>query len=72
MGGSGFRSALGATVGLSSRWEAGSMLQRACGAMSLGGLYGGDVGILYGPGIPGDAFRLLCGISGGLLTSIGP
>ena len=36
MGGSGIPSAVGAAVGLSSRWEAGSMLQRACGAMSLG------------------------------------
>jgi hypothetical protein len=30
------------------------------------------VGILCGSGIPGDAFRLLCRISGGLVTSIGP
>ena len=37
-----------------------------------GGLYGGEVGILYGPGIPGDVFRLLCRISGGLVISIGP
>ena len=36
MGGSGIRSALGATFGLCSRWEAGGLLQRACGAMSLG------------------------------------
>jgi len=36
MGGSGIRSAVGATVGLCSRWEAGSLLERACGAMSLG------------------------------------
>jgi hypothetical protein len=72
MGGSGIRSAVGAVVGLCSRWEAGNLLQRACGAMGLGGLYGGDVGILYGPGIPGAVFRLLCRKSGGLVTSIGP
>ena len=36
-----------------------------------GGLYGGDVGILYGPGIASDAFRLLYMKSGGLVTSIG-
>jgi hypothetical protein len=38
----------------------------------IGGLYGGDVGILYGPGIAGDAFRLLYRKSGGLATSIDP
>jgi len=37
-----------------------------------GGLYGWDVGILYGPGIAGVAFRLLYRKSGGLVTSIGP
>jgi hypothetical protein len=37
-----------------------------------GGLYGGDVGILCGPGIAGDAFRLLYKKSGGLVTSIYP
>ncbi len=36
------------------------------------GLYGGDVEILYGPGIAGDAFRLLYKKSGGLVTSIDP
>ena len=36
MGGSGIHSAVGAVVGLCSRWEAGSVLQRACGAMGLG------------------------------------
>jgi hypothetical protein len=34
-----------------------------------GGLYGGDVEILYGPGIAGDAFRFLYKKSGGLVTS---
>jgi len=37
-----------------------------------GGLYGGEVGILYGPGIPGGSFRLHYRKSGGLVTSIGP
>jgi hypothetical protein len=36
MGGSGIRSAVGAVVGLCSRWEVGSLLQRACRAMGLG------------------------------------
>ena len=36
MGGSCIHSAVGAVVGLCSRWEAGSMLQRACSAMGLG------------------------------------
>jgi hypothetical protein len=72
MGGSVIHSAMGAVVSLCSRWETGNLLQRACGAMGLGGLYGGEVGILYGPGIPGGSFRLLYRISGGLVTSIGP
>jgi hypothetical protein len=37
-----------------------------------GGLYGGTVGILSGPGIVGDAFRLLYKKTGGLVTSIDP
>jgi hypothetical protein len=37
-----------------------------------GGLYGGEMGILCGPGIAGDALRLLCEKSGGLVASIGP
>ena len=36
MGGSGIRSAVGVVVGLCSRWEAGNLLQRACGAIELG------------------------------------
>ena len=35
-----------------------------------GGLYGGDVGILYGPVFAVDAFRLLCRQSGGMVTSL--
>ena len=56
MSGSGIRSAVRDVVGLCSRWEAVNLLQRACGAMDLGGLYGGEVGILYGPGIAGGSF----------------
>ena len=37
-----------------------------------GGLYGEDVGILYGPGIADGSFRLLYRKFGGLVTSIGP
>jgi hypothetical protein len=36
MGGSGIRSVVGVVVGLCSRWEAGDLLQRACGAMGVG------------------------------------
>ena len=36
MDGSGIRSAVGAVVGLCSRWEARNLLQRACSAMGLG------------------------------------
>ncbi len=36
MGGSGIRSAVGALVGLYSRWEAGNLIQRACSEMGLG------------------------------------
>jgi hypothetical protein len=35
MGGSGTRSAVGAVDGLSGRWEAGNLLQRACGTIGL-------------------------------------
>ena len=37
-----------------------------------GGLYSGGAGILCGPGIAGDNFRLLYRKSGGLGASIGP
>ena len=36
MGGSGIRSAVGAVVGLYSGWEAGNLVQRACGAVGPG------------------------------------
>ncbi len=72
MGRSGIRSAVGAVVSRCSRWEAGNVLQRACVAMGLGGLYGGKVGIFYRPGIAGSVFRLLYRKSGGLVTSVDP
>jgi hypothetical protein len=71
MGGSDIRSALAAIVGLCSRWQAGNLLQRACGAVGLWGLYGGDVGYLCGPGIAGVALRLLYRKSGGLVSFFG-
>ena len=71
MGGSGIRSAVGAVVGLCSRWEAGNLLHGHA-VQWVCGLYGGDVGILYGPGIAGYAFRLLYRKSGELVTSIRP
>jgi hypothetical protein len=74
MGGSGIRSAVGVVVGLCSRWEAGNLLQRACGAIGLGIIRwgGGEVEILYGPGIAGGFFRFLYRKPGGLVTSIDP
>jgi hypothetical protein len=72
MGGSGIRSAVGAVVGLCSRWEAGNLLQRACGAMGLGDCTVGMWRFYTDPGIAGVVFRLLCRKSGGLETSIGP
>jgi hypothetical protein len=35
MGGSDIRSAVSVVVGLSGRWEAGILLQRACGTLGL-------------------------------------
>jgi hypothetical protein len=74
MGGSGIRSAVGVVVGLCSRWEAGNLLQRACGAIGLGIIRwgGGEVEILYGPGITAGSCRFPYRKPGGLVTSIGP
>ena len=36
MGRSGIHSAVGAVVGLCSRWESGNLPQSACGAMGMG------------------------------------
>jgi len=61
MGGSGIRSAVGATVGLCSRWEAGSLLQRACGAMSLGDCTVGMWGFYTDPVSPEALFDFFTG-----------
>jgi hypothetical protein len=52
MGGSGIRSAVGAVVGLCSRWEAGNLLQRACVAMGLGDCAVGTWGFYTDPVSP--------------------
>jgi len=49
MGGSDIRSGVGAVVGLCSRWEAGSLLQRACGAMGVGDCTVGMQGLYTDP-----------------------
>jgi hypothetical protein len=59
MDGSGIRSAVDSVVGVCSRWEAGNLLQKADGAMRLGGLDGGKKGILYGLGIAAKLFDFL-------------
>jgi hypothetical protein len=56
MGGSGIRSAVGAIVGLCSRREARSLLQRACGAMSLGDCTVGMWGVYTDPVSPETLF----------------
>jgi hypothetical protein len=56
MGGSGIRSAVGAVVGLCSRWEAGDLLQRACGAMDLGDCTVGTWGFYTDPITPATLF----------------
>ena len=59
MGGSGILSAVGAVVGLCGRWEAGNLLQRACGAMGLWDCTVGMREFVYGSGIAGDALTSL-------------
>jgi hypothetical protein len=71
MGGSGIRSGVGVAAGLCSRREAGNLLQRACDAVGLVNCTVGGVWILCGPGIAGDAFRLLYRNTGGLEITIG-
>jgi len=65
----GSSSAVGAAVGLCSRWEAGTLLQRSCGAMSLEdctvGMWGcGDVrmwGFYTDPVSPAQLFDFFTG-----------
>jgi hypothetical protein len=61
MGGSGICSAVDATVGLYSRWEAGSLLQRVCGAMSLGDCTVGIWGFYTDPVSPAMLFDFFAG-----------
>jgi hypothetical protein len=61
MGGSGIRSAVGAVVGLCSRWEAGSLPQRACGAIGLGDCKVGSLGFYTDPVSPATLFALFIG-----------
>jgi hypothetical protein len=61
MGGSGIHSAVGAVVGLCSRWEAGNLLQRACGAMGLGDCTVGMWGFYTDPVSPALLFDSFTG-----------
>jgi hypothetical protein len=61
MGESGIRSAMGAVVGLCSRWEAGNLLQRACGAIGLGDCTVGSRGFYTDPVSPATLFDLIIG-----------
>jgi len=61
MGGSGIRSAVAAVVGLCSRWEAGSLPQRVCGAMSLGDCMVGTWGFYADPVSPARLFDFFAG-----------
>jgi len=61
MGGSGIRSALGAAVGLCSRWEADSLVQKSCGAMSLGDCTVGTWGFYADPVSPAMFFDFFAG-----------
>jgi hypothetical protein len=56
MGGSGIRSAVGAVVGLCSRWEAGNFLHRACGAVELVDCTVGARGYYVDPVSPATTF----------------
>jgi len=56
MGGSGIRSAVDAVGGLRSRWEAGNLLQRACGAMGLEDCTVGIWGFYTDPISPASLF----------------
>ena len=56
MGGSGIRSAMGAVVGLCSRWEAGNLLQRSCDAMGLRDCTVGTWGFYTDPVSPATLF----------------
>jgi hypothetical protein len=61
MGGSGIRSEVGASVGLCSRWEAGSLLQWACGAVGLGDCTVETRGLYTDPVSPATLFDFCTG-----------
>ena len=72
MGGSDIHSAMGCRC---RPMQPMGSLQLALKGMRCNGsrrFYGCNVGILYGPGIAGVAYRLLYRKSGGLVTPIGP
>ena len=58
---SGIRSAVGAVVGLCSRWEAGRVLQRACGALGLGDCKVGTGGFYTDQVSPASLFGFFTG-----------
>ena len=61
MDGSGIRSAVGAVVGLSGRWDAGNLLQRACGALGLRDCTVAWLGFYTDPVSPAALFRFFTG-----------
>ena len=58
---SGIRSAVGAVVGLCSRWEAGNLLHMGCGAMSLWDCTVGTWGSYTDPVSPATLFIFFAG-----------
>jgi hypothetical protein len=62
MGGSGIRSVVGAVVGLCSRWEAGNLRQRACGAIGLEDCTVGMWEFYTDPESPAPFFVIFTGI----------
>ena len=61
MDGSGIRSAVGAAVGLSGRWETGNLLQRAGGAVGLRDWTVAWLGFYADPVSPAALFRFFTG-----------
>jgi hypothetical protein len=61
MDGSGIRSAVGAVVGISGRWEAGNLLQRACSALGMRDCTVAWLGFYTDPVSPAALFRFFTG-----------
>jgi hypothetical protein len=61
MGWSGIRSVVGAVAGLCSRWEAGNLLQMACGASGLRDWAVAWLGFYTDPISPAALFRFFTG-----------